>query len=254
MHNRITHCVIHFEHFCCYIFLLLFILISLFRFSLQKKKKSVTQKTVCHGKSTSAKRSVRAKMPIAATPLRQVMSKSIQRAIREHDRYTKSPLDLRMSPVVRRSCMENRSPSKRYTNKFTKTTDEIFTPETIVTNRKRRSIELRSGSILETVYETAKATDIADECENSNDADNLRESCAKDKALATSRSNEAVNANDAAANFPITETPVLAAQLNANNTNDNDDGHENGDVWYTPCENIPIREIDKPEVIERYRY
>lgn len=238
MHSRITH----FEQFCCYFdfFILIFVL-----------RRSVTEKTGCHGKSPSAKRSVRAKMPIAATPLRQVMSKSIQRAIRDtQNRYSKSPLDLRMSPVVRRSCMENLSPSKRYTNKFPKAIDESFTPEKIVTNRKRRSIELRSGSILETVYETAKASDITDECENSNDANNLRELSAKDKTLATSRSNESANANDAS-NFPITETPVLGAMLNANNANGNDASYEIGDVWYTPCENIPIKEIDKPEVIER---
>lgn len=183
-------------------------------------------------------------MPIAATPLRQVMSKSIQRAIREHvgtERYTKSPLDLRMSPVVRRSSIENHSPSKRISDKLTKVMmDENRTPEMAKSNRKRRSIELRSGSVLETVYETAKATDIADDCENQNDTNNRIEAYPKEKTVATNKS----NAIGESVNFLSTETPVGGAI----NTNDNDDGHEYVDVWYTPCE-IPMKKIENSEVI-----
>lgn len=48
----------------------------------------------------------RKKLPIEATPLRQIMSKSIQRALREHAGASpdpqRSPMDLRSSPAIRR--------------------------------------------------------------------------------------------------------------------------------------------------------
>lgn len=186
-------------------------------------------------------------MPIAATPLRQVMSKSIQRALREHggaERYTKSPLDLRMSPVVRRSSIETHSPSKRISDKLSKMmSDEDRTPEMAAINRKRRSIELRSGSVLETVYETVKTTDTADD--NQNEPNNRIESSPKERTLATSKP----NAIGEPVNFPITETPVGGAIGHAINTND--EGHDTLDVWYTPCEIIPTKPLEKPEVIER---
>lgn len=193
-------------------------------------------------------------MPIAATPLRQVMSKSIQRAIREHvvpDRYTKSPLDLRMSPVVRRAGVGLHSPSQRSANKFAKAIEESYTPEKLPSNRKRRSIELRSGSMLETVYETAKAADIADDCENQNETNDQIESSSKEKTIGTSESNTAGEI----ANLPMAVTPVGGSTIHANNRNDKTDDHENVvDVWYTPCENIPIKRDEHPEVIEPYLY
>lgn len=204
------------------------------------------QKTVCRGKSSAAKRSLHAKKAVAATPLRQVMSKSIQRALREQ--YTKSPLDLRMSPAVRRSSIENHSPPKQNFNKSAKAIDEISTPEMIVPIRKRRSIELRSGSILETVYETVKATDIADDCENRNETNVLNESPANEKTIAQGKSNAADEV--AAANTSLEETPMSGRAQYANIRNDN--GLENVDVWYTPCENIPINPIEKTKTIETY--
>lgn len=173
------------------------------------------------------------------------MSKSIQRAIREHvapDQYTMSPLDLRMSPVVRRSTIDKRpSPSERNSNRLSRTVDESRTPEMAATNRKRRSIELRSGSILETVYEMARTTDTGDEeNQNQKETDYLLGSPSKEKALAASKS----NASSDSANLPITETPAGAAKSHAN---ENDD-HESLDVWYTPCESIPTKPIDNTEV------
>lgn len=94
------------------------------------------------------------------------------------------------------------------------------------TNRKRRSIELRSGSVLETVYETAKLTEIADDAETNQNA--LNESTSKEETPVASKS----NADSKTADLP--RTP-----------NDCDDDDENTDVWYTPREN---KMIDKTEV------
>lgn len=195
---------------------------------------------------------MRTKLSIAATPLRQVMSKSIQRALREHavpERYSKSPLDLRMSPVVRRANVENYTPTKRYANRLANASDDTCTPETQTKNRIRRSIELRSGSSLETVYETAKTADIADECDNEINMQN--ESSSKGKTLATTSKSDAA---DVTAHLTLMETPVGGSGNGGGLHHGNDDvnGNSNVDVWYTPSENISIKSVDKPDVIVTY--
>lgn len=210
--------------------------------------RSGSPKTVCQGKSTTTKRPVRTKLAMIVTPLRQVMSKSIQRALREHvtvaDNHTTSPLDLRMSPVVRRSDIENSSPFKRSAIKAIKSTEEI-TPELIATQRKRRSVERRrSGSMLETVYELAKATSIADECENQNETNALIEAGTKENVDPSHKSNE----SDGSSDLPMAETSINISVMavNLNGTPDK------LDVWFTPSQKevLPSR-IENSEVNAR---
>lgn len=122
----------------------------------------------------------RRKMPVSATPLRQVMSKSIQRAIAEHGVLNlqnkglqpkkifdsassscsiSSPLDLRTSPALRRSQSEIVDRSSTY-EEFQ--TSKTSSRKQIVSTSKRIIIEdyvISSNSIyekLETVFETCK--------------------------------------------------------------------------------------------------
>ena len=113
----------------------------------------------------SSKRPTGKKRKSAVTPLRQVMSMSIQRAIREHGQMSgivsspKSPLDLRLSPVIRRS-QSDPSPQK-----FSQT-PSLAPPSpgrymASVRGKIERSMSAKDankqkGYLLETVYETAK--------------------------------------------------------------------------------------------------
>lgn len=82
-------------------------------------------------------------MPIAATPLRHVLSKSIQRAIREHGVASPtSPLDLRLSPVIRRT---NSDPVSSRTS----TRIDLL-------QLQPKSVQRGRLNFLATVYESAK--------------------------------------------------------------------------------------------------
>lgn len=150
-------------------------------------------------------------MPIAATPLRQVMSKSIQRAIREHvTNSPKSPLDLRISPVVRRN-------GGKINRKDFKNIDENRTPKSN-SKTKRNSIEMRSTSVLETVYETAQNSEVINNCDIENNKNKRIDNIEK-----------VTNSNSI---HEIKVTPLTNIPLEENE-------NTNNDVWYTPNENMP---------------
>lgn len=171
-------------------------------------------------------------MALAATPLRQVMSKTIQRAIRKHvensDLYKRSPLDLRMSPAVRRSGGE--------------TSDENRTPEHPIMNRKRRSIELRSASTLETVYETAKGTDIANDDDEHRNPSNVIKKNASLKGETPETDKMSADGNT----YLLATPADSISRVNSGAI----EGHEHSDVWYTPLENIETKLNISNEVVQ----
>lgn len=171
------------------------------------------------------RRSVRTKLPIAATPLRQVMSKSIQRAIREHiGNSPRSPLDLRMSPVVRRTDSDRLSSPYRLrtARKEAQPADENRTP--IGSSTRRRSSELRSASGLETVYETAQHADASENC----DADDNVNRIESERKMPTSG--------------PDVDREMKATPMASDRTDENES--TNNEVWYTPCESAPSETQD----------
>lgn len=179
--------------------------------------RSAHQKSlIINHKKVTVKRSARAKLPIAATPLRQVMSKSIQRAIREHVAYErfspKSPLDLRLSPVIRRQSIES-------SNTINPQLKQLF-KENVENQNADLSEDMAStpfeikGCTLETVYETAKNSEQFDECDNQNEINKEIELSVKQLTHS---------------NLMIDETPISRI---TNSTND---------IWYTPNENLPTQ-------------
>lgn len=215
-------------------------------------------------------RSARAKLPLAATPLRQVMSKSIQRAIREHaavvnvtgagaiGRYSPiSPLDLRMSPVIRRYQRETLKQQQRLHQQKSSSPDtpdsghesvktplsveEIPTKKPLSSGSRRKSDHFTD---LETVYESTKNTEATkDECDNQNEINKHLEV----NRISTNYSNEIIIKYSSHDTYEIKETPV---GRNSTNTDGNlivNDASAS-EVWYTPNEVMPVKDADTEEV------
>lgn len=106
----------------------------------------------------------RKKLPIEATPLRQIMSKSIQRAIREHavDSSSpdpqRSPMDLRSSPVIRRC---NSDPPQTSGSSYKRNLNSVPAIKSNQIGGLWRMQTARSLS-LDTVHETLKDTNKVD--------------------------------------------------------------------------------------------
>lgn len=152
-------------------------------------------------RSPGRKRSGRNKMPAAVTPLRHVLSKSIQRAIREHGVASPtSPLDLRLSPVIRRS---NSDPLSGRPN-----------ARADLLQLQLKSVQKGRLNFLATVYESARNFQ---EIRNGNGASIF-------KAI---DSIESVNATPEKAKVEI---------VTCNSTGNSDDAADVHDIWHTPNE------------------
>lgn len=172
------------------------------------------------------------KLATAVTPLRQVMSKSIQRAIREHGPSEllspKSPLDLRMSPALRRFATSFKASDTELSE------ESGIGVEIIKRNNRRSSLELKNP--LETVYETVNGHDSMLESAS----ETHRNDC-KTNNLPTSHFSQHQDASDEA-------TPLTSGRkYNASNKVYDDAIAE---VWYTPSENfdkaVPKSEVNMP--------
>lgn len=183
------------------------------------------------------------------TPLtRQVMTKSIHRAILEYQHThngtsigsPKSPLDLRVRRTV---SFGEKSPSKHG-----KTADKS---NRIADNNRSSSAIIKSNSLdsnsklmpLETVYEQEKdgTVDAVDGSEYGNCISSSYE------VIEVTNENQAITHLSAPDDQPIGETPVLVSRkLSAERIS----GTENldRDVWYTPKEFVQSKFIENIEV------
>lgn len=197
----------------------------------------VTQK-----KTTTIKRS---RHSLAVTPLtRQVMTKSIHRAILEYQHSQhgamlspKSPLDLRVRPTIIATVNTRGTESK--TKQLTQV--EIADKNRMTTSsiHKSNSMECRT-SALETVYEQDKDSNAADPAIDGFDQNNYVQ-------IVEQSNHDHSIVNELLTSEPIGETPVLVSQKLSNEkfgTTDNGD-HE---VWYTPKEFVQTKIIENIEV------
>lgn len=172
------------------------------RQSIQQKNIVITQK-----KTMTLKRSNKS---LALTPLtRQIMTKSIQRAILEYQQHTitspKSPLDLRVNTVMRRNskCLQSvYSPESDHSV----TNEENIQP--LSTNNK---INSRFGS-LETVYEQIKGVNV--------------ESCDEQKYVGTEETDKMQSYGNQTSAILLRESNELYESRDLNGS----------DIWYTPKE------------------
>lgn len=207
--------------------------------------RSVQQKcvTIEQRKTTTIRRSLRTKLSSTATPLRQVMSKSIQRAILEHaSNSPKSPLDLRMSPVIRRTDFDKISSPKRHSMKYQR--DENTTPERSAV--KRRSIEMKTSSMLETVYESARST-----IDDVREGNNVNIEAVIIETTEAKQSKNTIN-NSIEQKVSFETTPIFIGNVGSAITNDNDDDacvNSETDIWYTPSEAMPTMGMEKPSEV-----
>lgn len=189
---------------------------------------------VTHKQATQIKHTIRSKHPLAVTPLRQVMSKSIQRAIREQigtdtQLSPKSPLDLRSSPVIRRS-----SANKENTKQTPVQTSDHVT-ETNVQHKRLSSASMTSVSILETVYEQVNADVVHNKSQTS-----AKQTSLKERAIDC----EEISVQKQQIDVTI-ETPAIVKKFSEEKNNNNDFSKE---VWYTPAESLIAPIIESQEV------
>lgn len=152
----------------------------------------------------------RSNKSLALTPLtRQIMTKSIQRAILEYQQHTitspKSPLDLRVNTVMRRNskCLQSvYSPESDHSV----TNEENIQP--LSTNTK---INSRFGS-LETVYEQIKGVNV--------------ESCDEQKYVGTEETDKMQSYGNQTSAILLRESNELYESRDLNGS----------DIWYTPKE------------------
>lgn len=185
-----------------------------------------------HGKgstvqSPNRKRNSRNKMPSTATPLRHVLSKSILRAIRERAGDTPgSPLDLRLSPVIRRSYSD---PVRNRTgnSKIEQLQEHAHCDLPV----KSSSIVIEARpTFLATVYESAK------------NFQQLRsgdyETVAEGYEMAESAPHDEVDIKNMSR---VGEQTALKDDAETDKPQQNADGiHGKDDIWYTPNEFPPI--------------
>lgn len=173
------------------------------RQNIQQKNIVITQK-----KTMTLKRSNKS---LALTPLtRQVMTKSIQRAILEYQQHTitspKSPLDLRVSTVMRRNskCLQSvYSPESEHSDCLSMITNE----ENIQPSR----INSKFGS-LETVYEQIKGVNV--------------ELCDDQKCFQTEATDKLQSHDNQSSVVSLRESNELHGSRDLNES----------DIWYTPKE------------------
>lgn len=196
---------------------------------------------VAQKKTTTIKRS---RHSLAVTPLtRQVMTKSIHRAILEYQHSQhgamlspKSPLDLRVRPTIVAAV------NTRDTESKTEQLAPVGLPDkrSLSTSAvlKSNSMECRTGA-LETVYEQEKDSNVADPATDAFDQQNF--------VQIVEQSNDHSIVNELLTAEPIGETPVLVSRKLSSekiSTADNGD-HE---VWYTPKEFVQTKVIENIEV------
>lgn len=217
--------------------------------SIHSNRQNIQQQSivVAQKKTTTFKRS---RASLAMTPLtRQVMTKSIHRAILEYQHShngssigsPKSPLDLR---VRRNVSFGEKSPSRngKTDDKSTKIDNDNRSTSTALI--KSNSLDSNSRlSPLETVYEQEKdANDVeaADGFELGN--------CISSSYEVIEVTNEKqAFVHGPASDAPISETPVLVSRkLSAERIGATE--HFDGDVWYTPKEFVQSKIVENIEV------
>lgn len=164
--------------------------------------------------SPTRKLSARNKGAIAATPLRQVLSKSLHRALREQMAASPtSPLDLRLSPVIRRTNSDPTQQTHRYHYKATLQQSNLLVQVGSLSTLDQRP------KFLETVYEAA----------------------VNFKQL---RCSSVIPALDIPRNPPQPKQLINSMTISADTNQDVADDEENcldngaatSDVWHTPSE------------------
>lgn len=192
----------------------------------------VTQK-----KTTTFKRS---RHSLAGTPLtRQVMTKSIHRAILEYQHSQhgvaispKSPLDLRVRSAVYR-VNKDHSKSMKCEEKSLKFHHDRSVSSAIKSN------SIDSNSRLETVYEQEKDSNTnTEKSEHSIDINR--------KVVEVSIERSKVSATDLLEQ--IQETPVLVSRKFSGEKLNGVDEYVDPDVWYTPKEYVQSKLIENIEV------
>lgn len=171
------------------------------------------------------------------TPLtRQVMTKSIHRAILEYHTHSgvgngspKSPLDLRVRKNVSYTEM---SPSQS-----AKTTDKLFKFGENITRSNSMDSNSRH-SLLETVYEQDK--DTVDDFDYGN-------VISKNNDIIEVSNGNHVIANGPMSSDPIVETPVLVSRKLSAERMTNEESCDS-DVWYTPKEFVQSKIVENIEV------
>lgn len=212
------------------------------RQNVQQQSIVVTQK-----KTTTFKRS---RHSLAMTPLtRQVMTKSIHRAILEYQQShhpapssPKSPLDLRVRSTITRNSKDiNQSTNKNYQQSSKSIEHSHISPSKIF---KSNSLDSNSRtSALETVYEQEKdaKTDEQDISRHGNDV------TSNSYAIVEVSADNEIIVNGPIASDLIGETPVLVSRKLSSEklcAVDNCDS----EIWYTPKEYVQSRVVENIEV------
>lgn len=198
------------------------------RQNVQQQSIMVTQK-----KTTPFKRP---RNSLTMTPLtRQVMTKSIHRAILEYQQHThngvgsaspKSPLDLRV-----RKNTESPSRIAKNSHKSSNSGENIIRSNSLDSNLRL--------SPLETVYEQDKDTGDDVEYENV---------ISKNYDIIEVSNEHHVIANGPMSSNPIGETPVLVSRKLSVERTTNVEPFD-GDIWYTPKECVQSKIVENIEVI-----
>lgn len=223
----------------------------MFMESVYLNRQNVQQQSivVAQKKTTTFKRS---RASLAMTPLtRQVMTKSIHRAILEYQHShngssigsPKSPLDLR---VRRNVSYGEKSPSRneKTNDKSTKIDDDNRSTSTALI--KSNSLDSNSRlSPLETVYEQEKDANV--ESINGFELGNCISSSYE--VIEVTNENQAF-VHGPASDAPISETPILVSRkLSAERIGATE--HLDRDVWYTPKEFLQSKIVENIEVCFR---
>lgn len=210
---------------------------------------------VAHKTAATLKRS---RHTLAMTPLtRQVMTKSIHRAILEYQQSNnestgspKSPLDLRVRTSVIRSsskdCQKqpNDSSAEKIHQKSIKSANRSNFSSSAVA--KSNSLESNSKmSPLETVYEQEKdaRADELDGCDHGN-VDVVSNSY----AVVAFTNDKQIIFNGPSGCEPIGETPVLVSRKSSSEKISSTN-HFDNEIWYTPKEFVQSKVVENIEVL-----